>query len=267
MARWHKAALVILGAVLLSTVAIQASDILRGIEGNLASSAITADGPCGPGAVQVNLASGALCVDVYEASPGPTCPVADIRNGQETQANLNEPSCLPVSTAGAMPWRHIAQVQAGAACARAGKRLPTPGEWHALALAQADQSSCVLTSSAPQLTGGTRCSTASGLFDVVGNVWEWNDGQTSEGAYAGRVLPESGYVSMVDGDGIVLETAPSRQEMYGGDYAKTPQGGVFGIIRGGFYGSGEDGGVFAQNVAVDLNLRTEGIGFRCVKSL
>ena len=43
--------------------------------------------------------------------------------------------------------------------------------------------------------------------------------------------------------------------------------GVRGMIRGGFYGSGEDAGIFAQNMSVALDSRTAGIGFRCVKDL
>ncbi len=267
MAKWHKVTLVVFGAMLLSTVAIQAGDILQGIEGNLAGSVVSSESPCGQGAVQVNLATGPLCVDVYEASPGPQCPSVNILSGPETQANLNEPACGPVSVSGAIPWRHIAQVQAAAACARVGKRLPTPAEWHALALAHTNLETCRVEDSAPHQTGAAACVTAAGIHDMVGNVWEWVEGQVVNGVYAGRQLPESGYVAAVDIEGIVLETSSEPQEVYGNDYAKTATQGTFGIIRGGFYGSGSDGGVFAQNVAVDMSLRTEGIGFRCVRGL
>ena len=52
------------GAVLLSTLAIQASDSLRGIDTRLTGLVSDSSGPCGEGAVQVLLGSHALCVDV-----------------------------------------------------------------------------------------------------------------------------------------------------------------------------------------------------------
>jgi formylglycine-generating enzyme required for sulfatase activity len=105
------------------------------------------------------------------------------------------------------------------------------------------------------------------VFDVVGNVWEWVDGQVTNGQYDGRALPEEGYVKVADQSGVVLETSAEPIEEYGADYAKTSQSGVYGIIRGGFYGSNSDGGIYAQNLAVPLDLKTDGVGFRCVKTL
>jgi formylglycine-generating enzyme required for sulfatase activity len=105
------------------------------------------------------------------------------------------------------------------------------------------------------------------VSDIIGNVWEWVDGQVQEGQFDGRALPAEGYVAVVDSQGIVLETAAAPQEAFGADYAKTSNAGVYGIIRGGFYGSKTDAGIFAQNLSVPLDLRADGIGFRCLKSL
>jgi formylglycine-generating enzyme required for sulfatase activity len=215
----------------------------------------------------MNIASGALCVDLYEASPNASCPVTGVTNAVDTQTNLNEPSCTATSVPEVQPWRFISLTQAQQLCARDGKRLPSSVEWYALALAQADQSTCVVNTNGPQLTGSARCVTTAGVFDVVGNVWEWVDGQVTEGALDGRALPESGYVTSVDQQGLVLETSVSPNAEYGDDYAKTAATGVYGIIRGGFYGSQTDGGIFAQNLAVPLDLKTDGVGFRCVRSL
>ena len=109
--------------------------------------------------------------------------------------------------------------------------------------------------------------TVAGVYDIVGNVWEWIDGQVVDGRYDGRTLPQEGYVSVVDTGGIVVETTATPNSEYGEDYAKTSLTGIYGIIRGGFYGSQTVGGIFSQDLAVALDLRVAGVGVRCVKSI
>jgi formylglycine-generating enzyme required for sulfatase activity len=121
--------------------------------------------------------------------------------------------------------------------------------------------------SSTEPTGSTNCVTAAGIADLVGNVWEWVDGQVTDGVYDDRTLPERGYVSSVDADGIVLTTDRSPSATYGNDYAITSARDTFGIIRGGHFGSGDDAGLHAQNLAVPFTLATAGVGFRCVRSL
>lgn len=260
-----------LGAVVLSTVAIQASDMVRGIEGNLAGLTIeSAGGVCGPGAVQMLLGSHALCIDTYEASASPECPYVTPGSQTETQENANESTCTPQSKSEVMPWRFVSLTQAQQFCARVGKRLPTNEEWYKIVSGFSAQSSCVIDSgnSEPSLTGSTAsCVTPAGVHDVVGNVWEWIDEEVSGGMYNNRTLPQTGYVSVVDSDGIVVETNTSGLIEYGEDYAWTSSEGVKGVIRGGFYGSGQDAGIFAQNLSVPLDFRSTGVGFRCVRDI
>ncbi len=267
MVRLYKSLGIGIGALVISTVAIQASDVLTGVRGNMLGSAIESTGACGIGAVQLNLSTGTLCVDQYEASPALTCPVSVPRDARETQDNMNEASCVPTSVAAVLPWRNLSQTQAQQLCARSGKRLPTAAEWYQIAVALADDSSCVTAGTSPQPTGSTECATSAGIYDLVGNVWEWVDAMVTDGTYTGRTLPESGYVAVVDPAGVVVETTNTPSIEYGADYAKTSESGTYGVIRGGFYGSGSDAGMFAQNLAVPLDLKTDGIGFRCVRGL
>lgn len=267
MAKLRKVALVVFGAIVLSTVAIQASDVVRNIDGNMVGLAIGGDDVCGEGAIQMHVASGALCVDVYEASAGETCPVLTPGSEVDTQHNMNDFACEPISQAEVLPWRFVSLQQAQQLCARVGKRLPNNDEWYALASGMGDQSGCVTDTSGVAQTGSTECETPAGLHDMVGNVWEWVDAEVVNGMYNNRPVPESGYVQLVDADGVVLETAAQENEEYGSDYAITADSGVFGMIRGGFYGSGEDAGLYAQNLAVSMSLKSTGVGFRCVRSI
>lgn len=267
MRQWYKSFLVIFGAIVFSTVAIQAGDIVRSIDGNLTSMLIESDSVCAEGAVLVYLSSGALCVDVYEASSSEECPVKNPQSETQTQENLNDFSCQSVSVENAIPWRYVSLQQAQQLCARSGKRIPNNDEWYALASGSGDPSLCRIDAQGAAQTGVSQCVTQAGVHDMVGNVWEWIDGQVVDGTYNERPVPDSGYVQLVDADGVVLETSDAANSDYGNDYASTDARGVRGVIRGGFYGSGEDAGLYAQNLAVALDLKAPGVGFRCVASI
>lgn len=268
MSKLKKSIIVGVCAVVLSTLGIQASDTLRGFDTSLTGLVSESQGPCGDGAVQMLLGSHALCIDAYEAAASDSCPHENPQSQVETQDNMNESSCLAVSGEGLQPWRYVGLTQAQQLCGRAGKRLPTNEEWYKMASGLADQSSCIVEKrGAPALTGESNCVTPAGVYDVVGNVWEWIDEEIVNGTYNSRELPESGYVSLVDSDGVVVETSPSAYPEFGADYAWTKSEGVYGVIRGGFYGSDDDAGIFAQNLAVPLDFRTAGVGFRCVRDI
>lgn len=261
-------AVVVVGAMVLSALAIQASDTLRGLDTNLSAVVGGSTGPCAVTEKLILMGDRALCVDMYEASPGTACPHAVSSSQIETQDNINEISCTSVTQSGATPWRFVSLTQAQQICARSGKRLPTNDEWYKFASGLADQSKCVTDrNSGPLSTGVAGCITPAGIHDVVGNVWEWIDAQVINGIFDSRSLPASGYVSLVDTSGIVIETALNAQIEFGEDYAWTNSNGVYGIIRGGFYGSESDAGIFTQNLATPLDTKTAGVGFRCVRDI
>jgi formylglycine-generating enzyme required for sulfatase activity len=269
MKKWHKSALVVFGALVLSTALIQASDVLRGIEGGLSGMVIESESACGSGAVQMNLGSHSLCVDMFEASAGTLCPHTNPQNSIETQENANAAACKPISQKDVLPWRFVSYTQAQQFCARDGKRLPTNEEWYksASGITTVDECTINAKNDAPALTGTPACVTPSGAYDMVGNVWEWIDGQVTDGVYENRTLPQSGYVALVDTNGVVVETKAEASAEFGDDYAQTDSKGLRGIIRGGFYKSGSDAGVFAQNLSVPLDFKAIGVGFRCIKDL
>jgi formylglycine-generating enzyme required for sulfatase activity len=108
---------------------------------------------------------------------------------------------------------------------------------------------------------------AIGAYDSIGNVWEWVDAQVIDAAYDGRTLPETGYVVSVDMHGVALQTQEVGDELHGKDYFWSSTSGVFGIIRGGFYGSGDDAGLYAVNASVPTTFAAQGVGFRCVRDI
>ena len=115
-----------------------------------------------------------ICIDRFEASHG---------EGD-----------VPASLAGVMPWNRIGWRDAGAACARAGKRLCLPDEWRAacrgpmdfdypygpaaledycnIAHVDYDAGEPILfpTATFDRCEGGYP-----GLFDMIGNLAEWTD--------------------------------------------------------------------------------------------
>lgn len=265
--KWGRITLVIFGALIVTALGIDASDTLQGKSGTLLSQVIRSEGGCGPGMLGVDTIPGVTCVDQFEATPGKECPVRNPSNSLESQKNTDMKVCLPESRKEAIPWSFVTRDQALQLCARAGKRLPTATEWYALSLGMTDvESSCNVSSKSLAPTGSRdTCVAPYGGYDLVGNVWEWVSDDVIDGTYNNRALPENGYVEQVDNAGIATRTNVNEQELYGKDYFWTPSTGAFGVVRGGYYDSGSDAGIYSVHADTPTNAASIGIGFRCIK--
>ena len=265
--RWAKGVLTVVGAILFSTLGIYASDSIRGIDGggNLAG-VRGAGGICNEGSVPLKTEGGVLCVDMYEASPSQKCPNVLLTNGIQSEQNSNIQECYATSVKDAQPWNYVSLPQAQRMCAQAGKRLPTSAEWYRIALGT-DASRCIIKSSAVERTGTEACVSGVGAYDTVGNVWEWVDENVVGNTFQERTLPPEGHVTSVDVNGVAITSGALPDSLYGDDYFWSQEEGVFGMIRGGFYGSDGDAGLYTVNASVPTSFATQGVGFRCVKDV
>ncbi len=262
--------LIIVISVVVTSVGIKAAD-------KISSSApkISGNGLCPEDMVQVLAAKGNFCIDKYEASVGEECAHKSPGSEIDSRENLDNNSCAPISASGLTPWRYISQNQASLACARAGKRLPTNQEWQQAALGTADISDnwsaddCQVAnnwSAQPGPTGsGSRCVSASGAFDMVGNLWEWTDGTVYEGKFNEKILPDQGYVKAINQDALPSETGLAGDESYYNDYLYLKKNGTRAIARGGYWNNKEQAGVYSAYIVSLPSYAEAGIGFRCVK--
>ncbi len=257
--------LVTVGVIMITSLGIDASQYLSGSQSALGILADrVSESGCPEGMSTVAIAGDDFCVDTYEVSPHEDCPVLVIQNSADTITNFNNPECVPVSVSGQKPWTHVAYQQAAQLCAKAGKRLPAPAEWYQAAIGTSEQA-CTIDSSAPENTGSkSQCIAGSGALDMIGNVWEWQSGEVVDGSWEGRILPDSGYVYNTDMYGVAVDTSANASELFQADYFWTGTNGRKALMRGGFYGSGTDAGLYSIHADVDPIFSGAAIGFRCV---
>ncbi len=260
---------VTLGIIVLTSFSIDATSTLQGSNSALSIFAdkVTKE-KCPADMKSVSTGTGVFCIDSFEVSPGTDCSVQKPTSVIDTAQNSSDPKCLPVSEKDKSPWTYVAMPQAMQLCAKAGKRLPSASEWYQAALGTPDGLNTCNSVGSLAFTGAwENCVSGSGASDMIGNVWEYIDGEVVDGKYTDRVLPGEGYVEQVDSDGIALETAEAPNVIYNNDYFWTRSDGRFVLMRGGFYGSKSDGGIYATHTQIDHGFASAATGFRCAKSL
>ena len=253
----------VLLALVITTFSIDASDTLSGKGGTMLASLVgTQAAICPEGMISVSGALTFACVDLFEVSPDEACPVRVVSNQFDTEINLSKSDCRPASVEGENPWRFVDRNQAAVLCTRAGKRLPSAEEWYQFALGTPTEK-CTISGSGANLSGTAKaCVSAAGVFDTVGNVWEWVSDDVIDGKYQSRELPETGYVSQVDKGGVATVTSDTESK---DGYFWSNKEGAFGIIRGGFYGSRSDAGNYTVHAETLPTFSGAAVGFRCVK--
>lgn len=265
--RFLKIGVIIFSAVMLTSLAIDASDTLTGKSGTLlAQLAGSENSVCPEGMVHVPAALTFSCVDAFEVAASPECEVPVPKNQFDTVANIGKTACLTVSGNTLEPWRNITREQAAIMCARSGKRLPSAAEWYQFALGTPPEK-CNITSGEVK-TGDfySECVSAVMIRNAVGNVWEWVSDDVIDGTYQGRTLPESGYVTQVDSGGVATITNKEvADNLFNEDYFWTNPAGMYAIIRGGFYGSKSDAGVYTIHAHTLPTFSGNAVGFRCVR--
>ncbi len=254
-------------SVILTTFAIDASDTLSGKGGTMLSSVINGVGEvCPEGMIELESALTFTCVDKYEVSAGEKCQFRSPSNQFDTEANLKDVDCDVVSKEGLLPWRNVTREQAAVMCVRSGKRLPSAAEWYQFSMGTPSDKCNIVGGDIAETGSFTECISAAGVKDVVGNAWEWVNDDVINGVYQGRELPESGYVRQVDSGGVATVTeADSVDLLFDEDYFWTDKEGAYAMIRGGFYGSKSDAGVYAIHAETAPTLSGKAVGFRCVK--
>ncbi len=261
------------GVILLTSVTVDATLSPNGFSqsalGILASQAVPEE-RCPEGMELIEHDAEKLCVDRYESSPDATCPAPEARSSLDTRNNIDASACVPVARPDAIPWTFVTFHQAKELCAKAGKRLPTSEEWFLFALGTPDTGSSCNTASSELVRSSEQssCVNGYGIHDAIGNAWEWVDAEVIDGTYNGRTLPESGYVVNADRDGIASVTDPNvPNPNLHEDYFWSERQGQFGLLRGGFYGSGSDGGLYSVQAKTAYSLASVAIGFRCVTEI
>jgi hypothetical protein len=266
--KWARFIGVSMGALIITALGIDAADTMRGSQGTLLSQVINMEkGECSKGMISVSNIDTLTCVDAFEASTGDKCPVQTPENVLGSVQNLESSLCVPESSMQRPPWRFITREQAMRSCARVGKRLPTSAEWYALALGLSSiDASCNVNKGQVARTGEhDACVTPQGAYDLVGNVWEWVSDDIMSGKYRDSNLPDSGYVTQVDADGMAIATGNTEDPLFNADYFWSRSDGTFGVIRGGYYDSGSDAGIYSVHADTLPTTASPGIGFRCVK--
>lgn len=163
-----------------------------------------------------------------------------------------------VSLPSVIPSANVTWFQAEEACANAGKRLPTSAEWQVGANGTPDPGSddgaadcnvgdgTVVGGSASPTGGRSRCVSARGAFDMVGNVLEW----VADWAPLSTACPSWGSFS----DDLMCLSGASATAT-----------GPGALLRGGVFFGGPIAGPLAVLGTLEPSRAVDFVGFRCAR--
>ncbi|MDP2973986.1 MAG: SUMF1/EgtB/PvdO family nonheme iron enzyme, partial [Candidatus Diapherotrites archaeon] len=213
---------------------------------------------------------GGFCIDAYEASRSDATFCGNDTNwAYPGDCNTHYgTSTTPASVADRIPWVSISLYDANTACAAAGKRLCTSAEWMAAANLNGQiydlnnvgtQNNCIVdstlycldhsastgeacnTGSNQDTNAPSNCKSAEGVFDMIGNVWEW----TSDIVDVNSNSSNDAWQYPNDSNSPPLWNQKTPSLHYGNDgvYTSTTKTGK-SVLRGGGWGYVSRAGLF-----------------------
>lgn len=167
------------------------------------------------------------------------------------------PGFYAVSIPGVLPSACLTWFQAEQACALSDKRLLTNQEWQRAAAGTPDPGTdngttdCNVLSEGPSNTGARKnCVSAWGVYDMVGNVWEW------VGDWGDLTI---GCTNWTDHTGL----AGGDLSCVGGDGNSDSRLVPGALVRGGAWHWGVEAGVFTIGAYAHPHSGGSEFGFRC----
>lgn len=236
--------------------------------------------------VRVGEGAGAFWVDRYEASlwtsagapPGGVRQLTDLSmftaafpiNGDWRRDPTQRSPAIAYSVVNVVPIGSVTWFQAIEACRAAGKVLPNGEQWLQAAQGTPDdgssaepQPNCRTAGGVHRLTGqgATRCRSAWGAQDMIGNLWEWtSDWLAATGSGAADLANRDVFGPEFGSDGVSNVTSGANVLPGVAPGVSLPSA----LVRGG--GAWEDmrAGRYAVGASYAPNYRGTDTGFRCV---